>query len=112
MNIPAPLYGAAPSSDGQAHQSQAASVSVADQQAFAAATLRLRTALQTAADGNSAHDVGKARTELRNIAVKLRDAGFWRSDKQGLRATVSLLWEADRFVNDQALMRPDAERPE
>lgn len=81
-------------------------VSAADQRAFTLATLRLREALRCAAAGDVAIDVAAARLELRAVAVKLRDGGFWRTDKQGLRATVSLLWEADRFVNDQALLMP------
>lgn len=86
-----------------------AAVSVADQQAFEAASSRLRQALQHASSGMGVDDVADARQALRSIAVKLRDAGFWQSDKHGLRGTVSLLWEADRYVNDKALLRPDRE---
>lgn len=83
-----------------------AQVSLADQEAFEAASSRLREALQNAADGLGRNDVAEARQSLRALAVKLRDAGYWRSDKHSLRTTVSLLWEADRYVNDKALLKP------
>lgn len=60
-------------------------------------------ALNDAAEGREHADIADARLKLRAMAVKMRDSGFWRTDKQGLRATVSLLWQADRFVNEQAL---------
>lgn len=84
-------------------------VSIADQQAFESATFRLRCALSSVADGGATADVAEARLKLRAIAVKLRDAGFWRNDKQGLRSTVSLLWEADRCVNEHALLQAGEE---
>lgn len=84
-----------------------AEVSVEDRQAFEAASSRLRQALQHASSGMGVDDVADARQALRSIAVKLRDAGFWRSDKHGMRDTVSLLWEADRYVNDKALLGSD-----
>lgn len=105
MNHPKPTS----TSDTTEHSSGLSQVSVADQHAFEAATLRLRNALQNAAHQGGPSDVADARLNLRAIAVKLRDAGFWRSDKQGLRETVSLLWEADRFVNDQALFQAGSE---
>jgi hypothetical protein len=86
-----------------------AGVSLADERAFEAASAHLRQALQAAASGLGSDEVADARQALRTIAVKLRDAGFWRSDKQGLRATVSLLWEADRYVNNKALLTPRRE---
>lgn len=52
---------------------------------------------------------------LRELAVKLRDAGYWRTDKHGLRATVSLLWQADRHVSELALRqdkRSEGEKPQ
>lgn len=100
-----PSHGTSPDDFGE-QPMHPSTVSAADQRAFTLATLRLRQALRCAATGESAIDVAAARLELRALAVKLRDGGFWRTDKQGLRATVSLLWEADRFVNDQALLMP------
>lgn len=93
------------SPDNIGHSARPSQISAADQHEFEAATLRLRNALLNAGAGTAHSDVANARQNLRAIAVKLRDAGFWRSDKQGLRATVSLLWEADRFVNDKALLQ-------
>lgn len=87
-------------------------ISAADQHAFETATRRLRQALERAARGGRHSEVVEARLDLRAIAVKLRDAGMWRADKQGLRATVSLLWEADRFVSDQALAQVGSESSE
>lgn len=84
-------------------------VSAADEQAFLLASARLTAALAQAADGQAHEDITRARKRLRELAVKLRDAGYWRSDKQGLRATVSLLWQADRHVNDIALHVDDAD---
>ncbi|GGB64460.1 hypothetical protein [Blastomonas aquatica] len=107
MNTPNPIPVAIHSTEQADRHARSASVSNADQQAFDAATVRLRHALHAAANGAYFHEVCDARLALRSLAVKLRDAGFWRSDKQGLRATVSLLWEADRFVNDHALTCPD-----
>lgn len=107
MNTPSPIHLAIQPTDQADRSARPMTVSVADQQAFDAATVRLRHALHAAANGASYHEVCEARLALRSLAVKLRDAGFWRSDKQGLRATVSLLWEADRFVNDHALTCPD-----
>lgn len=89
---------------------RASAVSSADQRAFQAATARLEEALDAAAQGKPHGDIETARLSLRELAVKLRDAGFWRSDKQGLRATVSLLWRADRFVSDQALRSSGSDR--
>ncbi|MCG6119764.1 MAG: hypothetical protein MEP44_03875 [Blastomonas sp.] len=105
MNTSAPLSN--PDHAADALQGQRPNeVSLADQRAFEAASTRLRQALQDVASGSGTDDVAEARQALRSIAVKLRDAGFWRSDKHGLRTTVSLLWEADRHVNDKALLNP------
>ena len=84
-------------------------VSVADEQAFVAASARLTAALEQAATGRTHEEISIARQRLRELAVKLRDAGYWRSDKRGLRATVSLLWQADRYVNDIALRNNEAD---
>lgn len=85
------------------------SVSSVDEQAFLAASARLTAALDQAASGRTHEEITIARQRLRELAVKLRDAGYWRSDKQGLRATVSLLWQADRYVNDLALRTGEAD---
>lgn len=90
-------------------------VSAIDEQAFVAARDRLALALEHAAAGRMHEDIGDARAHLRQLAVKLRDAGYWRTNKQGLRATVSLLWQADRFISELALQNgsnpgPDAPR--
>ena len=77
--------------------------SASDEHAFRVARDRLSAALANDSGSNGEGDVAQARIELRSMAVKLRDAGYWRSDKQGLRATVALLWEADRFVSERAL---------
>ncbi|MDM7956230.1 hypothetical protein [Blastomonas sp.] len=109
MNTPAPLSSPDRRFDRE-HEQRPAEISLADQQAFEAASLRLRQALQDAGGEERSDDVAEARQSLRSIAVKLRDAGFWRSDKQGLRTTVSLLWEADRHVNDKALLGHQRDR--
>lgn len=84
-------------------------VSAADEQAFVNASARLTAALDQAATGRTHEEISIARQRLRELAVKLRDAGYWRNDKRGLRATVSLLWQADRYVNDIALRNNEAE---
>lgn len=106
MNKSAPFANTPIVSDSPDTAAYNAHVSVADQQSFEAATSRLRKALQESAQDSQMAEVSDARLNLRALAVKLRDAGFWRSDKQGLRSTVSLLWEADRFVNEHALLQP------
>lgn len=78
-------------------------ITPADEQAFRRARDRLSAALSGDSGIMGEDDVAKARIELRALAVKLRDAGYWRSDKAGLRSTVALLWQADRFVSEQAL---------
>jgi hypothetical protein len=88
-------------------------VSAIDEQAFIAASERLALALDRAATGRSDVDIAEAR--MRELAVKLRDAGYWRTDKHGLRATVSLLWQADRHVSELALRqdkRSEGEKPQ
>ncbi len=103
MSTPAPRF---PVSDVDAETATGptkAGISAADEQAFVAASARLTAALEQAAAGRTHDEIAIARQRLRELAVKLRDAGYWRSDKQGLRATVSLLWQADRYVNDLAL---------
>lgn len=107
MNTPQPLAAEIVSAESTDRGQRDAQVSLADQQAFDVACQRLRNALQDAANGVGPDQVADARVHLRSLAVKLRDAGFWRSDKHGLRSTVSLLWEADRYVNEQALNRPN-----
>lgn len=90
-------------------------VSAIDEQAFLAASERLALALDRAATGRSDVDIAEARMRLRELAVKLRDAGYWRTDKHGLRATVSLLWQADRHVSELALRqdkRSEGEKPQ
>lgn len=109
MNTSAPLSTPNHASPFAEETPRPATVSVGEQQAFEAATARLRAALLVAADSQGFEEVADARLKLRALAVKLRDAGFWRSDKHGLRSTVSLLWEADRFVNEQALLRPEGD---
>jgi hypothetical protein len=84
-------------------------VDASEEQAFYLASQRLQQALDDATAGRPHADIAAARLNVRELAVKMRDAGYWRSDKQGLRATVSLLWQADRFVSDQALLRPDTD---
>ena len=83
-------------------------VSAIDEQAFVAASERLSVALDQAAAGRTHEDIAEARMRLRELAVKLRDAGYWRTDKHGLRATVSLLWQADRCVSELALKSAQA----
>lgn len=105
MNTP-PRYPASDQPEANPRQTARTSqVSVEDQRAFEAATIRLRNALARSAQSGSQSEVAEARISLRSLAVKLRDVGFWKYDKQGLRATVSLLWEADRFVSDRALLQ-------
>lgn len=84
-------------------KSDSCTVSAIDEQAFVAASERLSAALDRAASGRTGDDIAEARMRLRELAVKLRDAGYWRTDKHGLRATVSLLWQADRYVSELAL---------
>lgn len=98
MNDPAP-YAASDSDNLRSVRA----TSAADEHAFRVARDRLSAALANDSGINSGDDVAQARIELRSMAVKLRDAGYWRSDKQGLRETVSLLWEADRYVSERAL---------
>ncbi len=109
MNTSLPLSTASPSGQNTDRGARELLVSQADQQAFDVACQRLRTALVDAANGAEQDQVSEARAHLRSLAVKMRDAGFWRSDKHGLRSTVSLLWEADRFVNEQALNRTEGQ---
>lgn len=87
------------------------SVSAIDEQAFVDASEKLSRALDQAAAGRQHGDIVEARTRLRELAVKLRDAGYWRNDKHGLRATVSLLWQADRYVSELALKRDRDREP-
>lgn len=87
------------------------SITPADERALSAAQDRLRTALDAAPYQARGKDVAEARINLRTLAAKMRDAGYWRADKQGLRSTVALLWQADRFVNDQALRGSEDGRP-
>lgn len=109
MNRSAPLSSPDRAFDRQ-EDNNASEVSLADQQAFETASQRLRQALQNATSAQGKDDVAEARQALRSIAVKMRDAGFWRSDKHGLRSTVSLLWEADRYINDKALLTSHGEK--
>lgn len=83
-------------------------VSAIDEQAFVEASEKLARALDHAAAGRTHSDIAEARLRLRELAVKLRDAGYWRTDKHGLRATVSLLWQADRYVSELALKQDQA----
>jgi len=92
----------------EASDRDASSILVAQDRAFQMATRRLSEALARAADGNGCGDVAEARLHLRSLAVRLRDAGYWRHDRNGLRATVALLWQADRFVSEQVLLRSDS----
>lgn len=87
------------------------SVSAIDEQAFVDASDKLSRALDQAAAGRQHGDIVAARTRLRELAVKLRDAGYWRTDKHGLRATVSLLWQADRYVSELALKSDQEQKP-
>lgn len=103
MSNPASRFPVPPGSPLKTGDSHKAVVSAADEQAFVAASGRLTAALEQAASGRTHEDITIARQRLRELAVKLRDAGYWRSDKKGLRATVSLLWQADRYVSDIAL---------
>ena len=96
------------SSVSDASDRDALSISIEQDNAFQMATCRLSEALARAVDGNVCGDVAEARLHLRSLAVQLRDAGYWRHDRNGLRATVALLWQADRFVSEQVLLRSDS----
>ncbi|WP_373489084.1 hypothetical protein [Blastomonas sp.] len=71
--------------------------------AIATACQVLRLALDHADGAAGADEIVHAQKTLRDLAVQLRDNGFWRHDRTGLRDVVALIWEADRFLNDQAL---------
>lgn len=103
MTNSAPRFSASPEKDVDGSSGLPHAVSAIDEQAFVAAAERLSAALDRAAQGRCHDDIAVARMRLRELAVKLRDAGYWRSDKQGLRATVSLLWQADRYVSEMSL---------
>lgn len=103
MTNSAPRFSASPARDMDGSSGVSRAVSAIDEQAFVAATERLSIALDQAANGRSHEDIAAARMLLRELAVKLRDAGYWRTDKQGLRATVSLLWQADRYVSEMSM---------
>lgn len=98
-----PRFSEQPVEPAHAGGGSRSAVSPDDEQAFLSASLRLTAALDQAQAGRTHEDIALARQRLRELAVKLRDAGYWRTDKQGLRATVSLLWQADRYVSDIAL---------
>jgi hypothetical protein len=90
-------------SAGNAQASEDANLSqVAD--AFHAASALLRSALTRSSQGDADQDIARLRLKVRQLAINLRDSGYWRNDKAGLRAAVSLLWEADRFISDRTLL--------
>lgn len=103
--MPIPFDDADPS--GNESQLGARSITPADVVALRRAQRRLRTVLDAVPYAARGKDVADARIKLRTLAARMRDLGYWRADKQGLRSTVALLWEADRFVNDQALRAAD-----
>ncbi|WP_152414603.1 hypothetical protein [Blastomonas sp. AAP53] len=107
MSNPASRFPVPSCNPPKAGDSHKGAISAADEQAFVAASERLTAALEQAGSGRTHEDIAIARQRLRELAVKLRDAGYWRSDKKGLRATVSLLWQADRYVSDIALRPGD-----
>jgi hypothetical protein len=102
--FPADATGLTSAQDGSSR-----TISAIDEQAFIEASERLTLALDQAASGRTHDDIAVARQRLRELAVRLRDAGYWRTDKHGLRATVSLLWQADRYVSEMALNRAKGE---
>lgn len=103
MTNPAARFQAGQPDQASANDSKPRAVSAVDEHAFVEAREQLALALDQAAEGRSHADIAAARQRLRELAVRLRDAGYWRTDKQGLRATVSLLWQADRYVSEMAL---------
>ena len=111
MNSPAARYPVAGSSSDDVNVSSSSTVPAIDEQAFIRASKALSLALDQAAAGRTHADIAVARQRLRELAVRLRDAGYWRTDKHGLRATVSLLWQADRYVSEMALKQARDEQP-
>lgn len=103
MTNSAARFPVASSTSSDASKGVSRPVSAIDEQLFVEASERLSAALDNAAAGRTHGDIAEARLRLRELAVKLRDAGYWRTDKHGLRATVSLLWQADRYVSELAL---------
>lgn len=103
MTNPAARFPISPATSSDQGRGVSRPVSAIDEQQFVEASERLSEALDNAAAGRSHGDIAEARLRLRELAVKLRDAGYWRTDKHGLRATVSLLWQADRYVSELAL---------
>lgn len=103
MTTPGPAASPDTLIDDAAHAASAGPPALSGRRELNAASLGLRLALRIARQGGAGANVVEARHKLRALAVKMHDNGFWQADKTGLRETIALLWEADRFVNQQAL---------
>lgn len=67
---------------------------------------RLKAAVTNCEDGGSIGEIMSARKQLSDVALRLREAGYWPDNREKLREVTALLWEADRCINADALSGP------
>ena len=85
-----------------------------DSKTIIIAVARLRSMLD-APPGMFTHEaIAAARLTVRDLALRLRAAGYWTDRSDALRNITQILWETDRFLSDAALgssaSKPTADR--